>query len=156
MSFDIKSWITATNLAHQHKRHSCSQLGTHFAGFFSPELLSSAGFVIVDELPRPPIDVIMQLGLGQLLNPNAVGITLDDTYYLKPKAAGQLRVHFHELVHVLQWQALGQASFIKRYISEVIKYGYRQAPLEEKAYGFEDRFVENPRDAFLILAKDTI
>ncbi|WP_319782412.1 hypothetical protein [Oceanisphaera sp. IT1-181] len=156
MIFDIHSWITASNLAHQHSRHSCSQLGTHFTGFFSAELLNSAGFVIVDELPSPPMDVVMQLGLGQLLSPNAVGINLDDTYYLKPKAVGQLRVHFHKLVHVLQWQALGPGPFIKRYISEVIKYGYRQAPLEEQAYGFEERFVADPRDPFLILAKDTI
>ena len=156
MTFDIMRWITDTNLVHQTQRHSCSQLSTYFDGFFSSDLLNATGFVIVNELPCPPKAVVMQLGLSQLLSPSAVGITLNNTYYLKPKVAGQLRVHFHELIHVLQWQALGPLPFIQRYMSEVIKYGYRQAPLEETAYGFEDNFIAAPHSPFLITAKDTV
>ena len=156
MTFNIEQWITDTNLTHQAQRHSCKQLTTHFAGFFSDELFEQAGFVIINELPSPPASVVMQLGLSQLLSPSAVGITLDDTYYLKPKAAAQLRVHFHELIHVLQWQALGATPFIRRYMDEVIKFGYRQAPLEEKAYDFEDRFIKQPKSPFLIRPNDTV
>ena len=156
MTFDIMDWITNTNLAHQEQRHSCHQLSTHFDGFFNNDLLSATGFVLVPELPSPPAAVVIQLGLSQLLSPSAGGITLFDTYYLKPKVAGQLRVHFHELIHVLQWQALGPTPFIKRYMNEVITYGYRQAPLEETAYGFGDRFVADPKSPFLITAQDTI
>lgn len=156
MTFNIEQWITETNLANQAQRHSCRQLSTHFAGFFSDQLFEQAGFVIVNDLPSPPQALVMQLGLGELLSPTAVGITLNDTYYLKPKVAAKLRVHFHELIHILQWQALGSAPFIQRYMSEVIKYGYRQAPLEEKAYGFEDRFVADPKSPFLIAPSDTV
>ncbi|MGO5000012.1 hypothetical protein [Oceanisphaera sp. W20_SRM_FM3] len=156
MTFDIISWVNETNLAHQKQRHSCQQLSAHFTGFFSIELLKQASFVITNELPCPPATVVSQLGLSQLLSPTAVGITLNDIYYLKPQVAGQLRVHFHELIHVLQWQALGPEFFIKRYMSEVIKYSYRQAPLEVTAYNFEDKFIADPNSPFLIVAKDTI
>lgn len=156
MIFNIMDWVSTTNQAHHGKRQSCNQLGTHLDGFFTPELLNHAGFVVVNQLPRPPLAVVQQLGLHQLLSPTAVGITLNDTYYLKPRAAGQLRVHFHELIHVLQWQELGAKPFIQRYLKEILTYGYRQAPLEEKAYGFEHRYAQNTRSPFLISASDTI
>lgn len=161
MNKDIIAWVNDTNLAHGAQAHSCSQLNTHFSGFFSPSLLENSQFVIVDTLPSPPAALVARLGLSgeglsELLSPNAVGLTLGNTYYLKPKVAAQLRVHFHELVHVLQWRALGSTAFIQRYMSEVIKYGYRQAPLEEKAYGFEDQFVANPSQPFMLTEQAVI
>ncbi|ART80862.1 hypothetical protein [Oceanisphaera avium] len=152
----ILDWVNNTNAAHASLRHSCQQLSRHFSGFFEPELFTKAGFVITSQLPSPPISQVAHLGLTQLLSPTAVGITLNDTYYIKPKVAAQLSVHFHELIHVLQWQALGPSAFIERYISEVLHYGYRQAPLEEKAYGYEGQFKAQPNQPFVILASDTL
>ncbi|MGF1794256.1 hypothetical protein L4D21_27225, partial [Photobacterium profundum] len=54
--------------------------------------------------------------------------------------AENLRLHFHELVHVAQWQHLGAVSFLQRYINEVQSLGYDEAPLEKIAYAFDDHF----------------
>ncbi len=62
--------------------------------------------------------------------------------------AGSLDLHFHELVHVLQWQYLGAKAFISRYINEVQTLGYEAAPLEKMAYSLGDYFArkEKPFD----------
>ncbi|GHA10880.1 hypothetical protein [Oceanisphaera arctica] len=156
MPFDILAWVTATNHHYREQRRSCTQLAQHFGGFFGDELLSHAGFVVVEQLPRPPDMVVRHLGLGELLSPGAMGLTLDDTYYLKPRAASQLRVHFHELVHVLQWRKLGADAFIQRYLNEILQHGYRQAPLEQKAYRYEQHYAKAPGSPFIIEGQDTV
>ena len=47
---------------------------------------------------------------------DVAGITYKNTYYILPNAVHNLRVHFHELVHVVQWRELGAHAFIMRYI----------------------------------------
>ncbi|WP_157953675.1 hypothetical protein [Oceanimonas marisflavi] len=148
MPFNPLEWIVSTNAHYQPQRRPCLELKAQLGGFFSDELLASAGFVILDELPSPPRAQVAALGLDELLSPSAIGLTLADTYYLKPPAAGQLRVHFHELVHVVQWQALGPARFVERYLQEIRQHGYRQAPLERMAYELEHRFALNPDGHF--------
>jgi len=38
---------------------------------------------------------------------NAMGITYLDTFFSREEGRGNESLHFHELVHVLQWQLLG-------------------------------------------------
>ncbi|WP_261858261.1 hypothetical protein [Photobacterium sanguinicancri] len=59
-----------------------------------------------------------------------------------PSVALDLRLHFHELVHVSQWNALGAIGFLQRYISEVQTLGYAEAPLEKIAYTFDYHFAQ--------------
>ena len=65
------------------------------------------------------------------------------TYYLLPDMAKTLNIHFHELVHVAQWNALGAEGFITRYIEELAQHAYENAPLEVIAYRLEDHFKMN-------------
>ncbi|MDA9558122.1 hypothetical protein N9R79_11625 [Vibrio sp.] len=53
-------------------------------------------------------------------------------------------------VHVAQWKTLGVQPFLHRYLSEMMKYGYREAPLEKMAYGFDQYFTLEypPTDVF--------
>jgi hypothetical protein len=74
------------------------------------------------------------MGLGDFINLDVDGITYKDTYYIKQHCADNLRLHFHELVHVAQWKQLGAVNFIQRYINEINYYGYSKAPLEAMAY----------------------
>lgn len=69
------------------------------------------------------------------------GITYNDTYYVERKAAQELRLHFHELVHVLQWRLLTPQGFINRYIREIQSYGYDNAPLEKMAYTLDAHYL---------------
>ena len=50
------------------------------------------------------------------------------------------RLHFHELVHVVQWAALGSEGFITRYMQEILTLGYDQAPLEIMAYQLDEHY----------------
>lgn len=72
-----------------------------------------------------------------LVDMDVAGITYNDTYYIKKEAANELRVHFHELVHVLQWRELAPQGFIERYIREIQYFGYNNAPLEKMAYALD-------------------
>lgn len=79
------------------------------------------------------------------MDADVAGVTYDDTYYLRPWVADDWAVHFHELVHVAQWQWLTVPGFIERYLIEVVRFGYRQAPLEAMAYTLEGRYRSGDR-----------
>lgn len=68
------------------------------------------------------------------------GITYKNTYYLDKNYANDLRLHFHELVHVAQWNLIGARNFITRYIEEILSYGYNDAPLENMAYNLDNYY----------------
>lgn len=136
----LESWIDDVNKSHESVRRSCSILQEYFKGFYTPEFLNSSYFVVVDKLPKPDSPALRKAELGSFIDMDFNGITYKDTYYVHPRAANELSLHFHELVHVLQWRKLTAKRFIKRYIDEYKRYGYRNAPLEEMAYGLEERF----------------
>ena len=110
----LESWIAKVNNAHKSDRQSCSIFQKYFHGFYSAELLSSSYFVIVEKLPKPDSPELRELGLGDFIDTNFDGITYKNTYYLRPHAASNLRIHFHELVHVLQWRELTPGGFIRK------------------------------------------
>lgn len=137
----VESWIDETNHAYRKKCRTCSIFEHVFKGFYSQKFLSSSYFVIVESLPTPDFQQLREAGLGDFIDGDYDGITYKDTYYLLPHAADKVNIHFHELVHVIQWRALTAKGFIQRYISEMQTYGYgRQAPLEGMAYDLEDHF----------------
>jgi len=49
-------------------------------------------------------------------------------------------LHFHELVHVVQWRLLCAERFLALYADGLEKHGYRDSPLEVMAYDHEARF----------------
>lgn len=136
----IEEWIRQVNTSHEPLRRSCSVFQDHFSGFYSPTFLASAHFVIVESIPKPDLPELREAGLGDFINMDVAGITYDDTYYVQRRAANELRLHFHELVHVLQWRQLKPSGFIKRYIDEIQTYGYEEAPLEKMAFRLDAHY----------------
>lgn len=65
---------------------------------------------------------------------------VQNTYYILPHVTQNLRLHFHELVHIAQWDQLGAANFIQRYIEEIQRHSYEDAPLEKMAYGLDAHY----------------
>jgi hypothetical protein len=63
-----------------------------------------------------------------------------DTYFVLWHEAERESLHFHELVHVVQWQVLGPERFLALYADGLEKQGYRSSPLEAMAYDHEARF----------------
>ena len=139
----LESWIDEINEAHKSDRHPCSVLQHQFGSYYRPELLRSSYFVVVNALPMPKMPELREAGLGDFIDneDHFGGITYKDTYYLVPEAARDVGIHFHELVHVIQWRTLGARNFIQRYMEEIRRFGYSEkAPLEGMAYGLQRMF----------------
>jgi len=108
--------------------------------YYSAELLARAKVVLVDKCPVPPLS---SFGLGQFEdfeNMHPEGITYLDTYFVRRPLAVQESLHFHELVHVVQWQILGVERFLALYAGGLETESYRDSPLEVMAYNQEARF----------------
>jgi hypothetical protein len=71
------------------------------------------------------------------------GITFLDTYFLTEAGAGKESLHFHEMIHVVQWRLLGAVFFLAIYASGFEKFGYRDSPLEKMAYEAQQLFEQS-------------
>jgi hypothetical protein len=87
-------------------------------------------------------------GLGDFEGGDYAGITFLDTYFVRTDHVDSEPLHFHELVHVLQWQHLGLDGFISAYAAGLAGHGYRNSPLEVMAYKLQTYFESGqpPRD----------
>ena len=141
----IEQWIYQANSSHKEVRQPCSVFEERFKGFYSPDFLKTAFFVVTDEIPKPDFPELREAGLGDFIDMDVGGITYNDTYYVKQGAANELRLHFHELVHVLQWRELTPQGFIERYIREIQGFGYDEAPLEKMAYTLDGHYQKQGR-----------
>lgn len=136
----INDWIDQTLKNHSNQMVSCERFYSQFNGFYSAEFLSNSSYVAVDQLPKPDFPELRQAGLGGFIDMDLEGITYKNTYFIKKGDEGDIALHFHELVHVLQWQNLGALPFIQRYMEEIRHFGYQNAPLEKMAYDLQNHF----------------
>jgi len=138
----INDWIDQTLDDHSNERVSCECFSSQFKGFYPYEFLEKSYFVVVNQVPKPDFPELRQAGLGSFIDTDFGGITYKNIYFIKKGQENNLALHFHELVHVLQWQNLGALEFINRYMEEILKFGYEGAPLEKMAYALEDHFTK--------------
>lgn len=92
------------------------------------------------ELPVPPLS---RFGLTQFAaweNAEYGGITYLNTFFVTPDFAADASLHFHELIHVVQWRLLGVERFVMAYADGLERFGYRESPLEAMAYDAQARF----------------
>lgn len=139
----IENWIQQLNTFHKQERQSCANFDSNLASFYSPEFLKTAYFVVTEEIPKPDFPELQEAGLDEFLELDVDGITYGDTYYIKKSHRRNAALHFHELVHVCQYQNLTRQGFIKRYIQEMQYFGYKKSPLEIMAYQLEDHYRRN-------------
>jgi len=137
----ISEWMRLMNQQFIPRRKSCLEFREAFAGYFHEELLANSYYVVVPQGPVPVEQFLEQHGFENLFNRELAGLTLNDTYYVVPEVADNLRIHFHELVHVAQWRNLGVERFITRYLEELRSFGYDQMPLERMAYELDERYM---------------
>ena len=138
-------WINRTISENSAYARPVGSLGfRRLPDYFSPSILASAKVVHVDRLPMPPLS---QMGFTQFTEWERIeygGITYLDTFFVTPKEVANEPLHFHELVHVIQWRALGPDRFIAQYADGLERLGYRSGPLEAMAYDLEERFKSSP------------
>jgi hypothetical protein len=138
----LLDWISETLAAYSGATRSVAQVGfRRLPDFFSRRLLETAKVVAADPLPLPPPG---ELGLEQFssfLSPaTTIGITYLDTFFVRPDHSQDEALHFHELVHVVQWRRLGPELFLQVYADGLEKSGYRESFLERMAFDLEERF----------------
>jgi hypothetical protein len=109
--------------------------------YFSADTLTSAKVVLVDQLPIPPLSSWGLTRFGDFERGNFNGITYLNTFFIKRNELRNEAIHFHELIHVIQWRVLGPEQFLRSYADGFERFGYRDNPLEVMAYDAEAAFM---------------
>ncbi|MFY9287914.1 MAG: hypothetical protein WAO98_05375 [Alphaproteobacteria bacterium] len=138
---EITQWIDKTLADYSSQAKIVSELRfPRLPQFYSENLLANAKVVPVTKVPVPPLS---QLGLTEFVAfeaGNYNGITYKDTYFVQEDLMTNEALHFHELVHVVQWMHLGVDRFLLTYAVGLARYGYRDSPLEMVAYSLQEYF----------------
>jgi hypothetical protein len=138
----VASWIRSTLTVHSGAARTVASCGfPRLPFYFSAESLALAKVVLVDRLPLPPLSSWGLTQFADFERSDPEGITYLDTYFLKLHQSKNEAIHFHELIHVLQWRILGARNFLRAYADGLERHGYRQSPLEVTAYDAEAQFV---------------
>jgi len=69
----------------------------------------------------------------------AAGITFRNLCFIHAGMASE-SVHFHELVHAVQWRTIGVNHFMLTYGVGLLQHGYARSPLEVTAYDLQSQF----------------
>lgn len=89
----------------------------------------------------PSLNIIWTVGiwLYQLVCSRPIGFALGYGIYIRSQYKNSRSVLVHELVHVAQHERFDDfRAFIKKYLIEVLEFGYRHAPLEQEARRIEE------------------
>ena len=79
---------------------------------FPSELLEKAKVVVASgKVPFPPLSRMGLAELSQMEKMPMAGITYKDTFFVNHVDQSE-SLHFHELVHVVQWERLGVDNFL--------------------------------------------
>lgn len=136
----VLAWVD--RLLEAHARSATPVDGLAFprlAQYWPREVLRSARVVRTSLVPFPPVSQFGLPEFGPMESLPRAGITFRDMFFVDA-ADGSESVHFHELVHVLQWSALGPSQFLLTYGVGLAQFGYRNSPLEAIAYDLQASF----------------
>jgi hypothetical protein len=137
----ISKWIQATLDLHAGNAKPVVSFGfPRLPRYFSEQLMSTTNVVVTDRLPVPPLSKWGLSEFTSFVTQPMSGITYLDTYFLLTSAAADESAHFHELVHVIQWQMIGPREFLLQYAAGLARHGYLGSPLEKMAYAHQRRF----------------
>ena len=137
----LLNWLRATLTAYAGTAQAvASRAFSRLPLYFSKETLASTYVVLVNSLPMPPLSKMGLKRFAEFERGNFDGITYLDTVFLKQAHSKNEAIHFHELIHVIQWRLLGPDRFLYSYANGLERFGYRQSPLEVMAYDAERMF----------------
>jgi len=106
---------------------------------FPKELLERTKVVEVARVSFPPVERFGLPEFARMQQMLFAGITFKDTFFLRQGQSSE-NLHFHELVHVVQWARLSVDNFLLAYGLGLIQRGYEQSPLEQMAYTLQRSF----------------
>ena len=140
----LLGWIDATLRAHAENARTIASHGfRRLPRYFSSDTLTSAKVVVVEQLPIPPLSSWGLTRFADFERGDFSGITYLNTFFVKQNNVSNEAIHFHELIHVIQWRILGPEQFLSLYADGLERFGYRDSPLEKMAYDAEAAFTAN-------------
>jgi hypothetical protein len=153
----VRQWIDEFLDDHAERGRAVSTLGfTRLPKCFPQELLERAKVVVVPSVSFPPVDRFGLPELAPVQQMSFAAITFKDTLFLQQEQTSE-SLHFHELIHVVQWARLGIDNFLLAYGVGLIQFGYELSPLEEMAYTLQRSFEDGnlPRDLVRVIETRT-
>jgi hypothetical protein len=153
----ISGWIDEFLNYHAAQSQAVCTLGfTRLSASFSQEFLERAKVVTVASVPFPPVAQFDLPELAPIQQMSFAGITYKDTFFLQ-QGQNSESLHFHELVHVVQWERLGVDNFLLAYGVGLVQFGYKNSPLEQMAYSLQQAFDNDslPGDLISFIEKST-
>lgn len=136
-----EAWIDEFLATTASSARPVSTLGfTRLSQYFPKELLERSKVVSVDHVSYPPVDRFGLPEFAPIQQMTFDGITFKDTFFIQRGRESDELLHFHELVHVVQWGRLGTGRFLLAYGLGLLQFGYENSPLESMAYGFQRGF----------------
>jgi hypothetical protein len=137
---EVRSWLAATISTYDEDARPVSALGyTRLTDYFPSDVLDRARLVIVNRIPFPPLSAFGFPELSALESMPFGGITFDHVVFAHKSAATESAL-FHELVHVVQWSALGVDDFLLTCGLCLAQYGYAKSPFEAMAFDMQSQF----------------
>ena len=128
----VMGWIKQTLWAHRAEtRPVISKDFKRLPLYFSKTQIEAAKFVVVNRVPVPPLSSMGLSRFNEFERGDYDGITYLDTYFLKRAGADDESLHFHEMIHLVQWRLLGAEFFLAMYAGGLETFGYRNSPLEK-------------------------
>jgi hypothetical protein len=112
----------------------------NIARCYPSELLESTQVLFEVEVCYPPLERFGLEEFQSLQETTWSGITFNNFYWLKHDVASSPALHFHELVHVLQYRRLGIERFLWAYSIGLALHGYENSPLEKMEYDLQLEF----------------
>jgi len=136
----VRSWVDDVVNEHAARAIRASELDFgRLDGYFSEAVLQGTRVASVDRIPIPPLSSFGLPEFAAVEQMAVAGITFKDLCLIHQSLASE-SVHFHELVHAVQWRALGVDDYMLTYAVGLLQYGYAQNPLEVVAYDLQSQF----------------
>ena len=137
----IAGWIKKTLAQHASAARPVASFGfSRLPHYYDAQLLASSMVVLVPKVPMPPLSAMGLDRFREFEQMDAGGTTYLNTYFVRADQAHSESLHFHELVHVIQWRLLGPEKFLALYADGLERFGYRKSPLERIAFRLQKRF----------------
>ncbi|MBI4244520.1 MAG: hypothetical protein HY606_10555 [Planctomycetes bacterium] len=138
----VKAWIDDLLSRYSSQARSVSDFGFEsLSKYFSKLTLAKARAVVIENVPMPPLTSLGLVELSDFEKGRYAGITFKNCYFIRTECISNESLHFHELVHVVQWGHLGVDNFLMTYALGLLENGYADSPLEVLASEHERNFV---------------
>jgi hypothetical protein len=138
---DVQRWISQTLAAHKAMMQPVAAARfDRLKAYYPAPVLQRVQRVIVDRCPVPPLAVTGIPQLAEIENWDIKGIPWQNTIFIRRDLADWEGVHFHELLHIVQWNCLGTNRYLTAWAIGTLTRGYRDNPLEEMAFRHQSRF----------------